>query len=119
MIISTEIRSSQMNRVFLDTSYAVALATPRDRHHPQAVELAEHLERREARLVTTRAILLEIGNSLSKARFRSRGSALLESLETDPRVEIVPISEDLYWRGFELFRRRPGRLPVLRGHAGP
>ncbi len=98
-----------MNRVFLDTSYAVALATPRDRHHPQAVELAEQLERREARIVTTRAVILEIGNSLSKIRFRSQGIALLESLESDPRVEIVPLSEDLWQRGFELFRRRPDK----------
>lgn len=103
------IKNFPMSRVFLDTSYAVALATPRDHHHPQAVELADHLEHREARMVTTRAVILEIGNSLSKARFRSQGIALLESLETDPRVEIVPVSEDLYQKGFELFRRRPDK----------
>lgn len=57
-------------------------------------------------MVTTRAILLEIGNSLSKLRYRSSGVALLESLETDPRVEVFPLSEDLYQRGFEMFRRR-------------
>ena len=57
-------------------------------------------------MVTTRAILLEIGNSLSKLRYRSSGVALLASLETDPRVEIFPLSEDLYQRGFEMFRRR-------------
>jgi len=98
-----------MSRVFLDTSYAVALATPRDRYHPQAVELAGHLERRAARIVTTRAVLLEIGNSLSRIRFRSPGIALLESLDADPRVEIVSISEGLYQRGFEVFRRRPDK----------
>lgn len=98
-----------MSRVFLDTSYAVALATPRDRYHPQAIELAGHLERLGARIVTTRAVLLEIGSSLSKVRFRSHGIALLESLEADPRVEIVPISEGLYQRGFEVFRRRPDK----------
>jgi predicted nucleic acid-binding protein len=57
-------------------------------------------------MVTTRAVILEIGNSLSRLRYRSRGVALLEFLETDPRVEIVPVSEDLYQKGFEIFRSR-------------
>ena len=95
-----------MTRVFLDTSYAVALASHRDHHHSKAVELAGRLERWGSQMVTTRAILLEIGNSLSKLRYRPSGVALLGSLETDPRVEIFPLSEDLYRRGFELFRRR-------------
>jgi predicted nucleic acid-binding protein len=94
-----------MTRVFLDTSYAVALASPRDHHHSKAVELAGRLERWGSQMVTTRAIL-EIGNSLSKLRYRPSGVALLESLGTDPWVEILPLSEDLYQRGFEMFRRR-------------
>jgi predicted nucleic acid-binding protein len=99
-------KSFPMTRVFLDTSYAVALASPRDHHHSKAVELAGRLERVEARIVTTRGVILEIGNSLSRLRYRSSGVALLESLETDPRVEIVALSEDLYQRGFEIFRQR-------------
>ena len=57
-------------------------------------------------MVTTRAILLEIGNSLARRRHREVGVALLEFLENDPRVEILPLSEDLYRRGFELFGLR-------------
>jgi predicted nucleic acid-binding protein len=95
-----------MNKVFLDTSYAVALTTPQDGHHRQALELAGDLERQGAQMVTTRAVLLEIGNSLSRKRHRALGVALLEFLETDPRVEIVPLSEDLYRKGFELFGQR-------------
>lgn len=57
-------------------------------------------------MVTTRAVLLEIGNSLSRKRHRVLGVALLEFLEADPRVEIVPLSEDLYRKGFELFGQR-------------
>jgi predicted nucleic acid-binding protein len=95
-----------MNRVFLDTSYAVALATPKDHHHRQALALAGDLERLGTRMVTTRAVLLEIGNSLAKGRHRASGVALLEFLEADPKVEIVPLSEDLYRRGLELFKQR-------------
>ena len=60
-----------MNRVFLDTSYAVALSASTDEHHTRAVELADELEASDAHLITTRAILLEIGNALSKVRHRS------------------------------------------------
>lgn len=95
-----------MTEVFLDTAFAIALATPKDPHHSQAVKLATDLERQQTRLVTTRAVVLEIGNSLSKLQHRPRGVELLEFLERDPRVEVLPLSEDLYQRGFELFRQR-------------
>lgn len=95
-----------MSRIFLDTSYVVALVTPKDRHHSKAVELAEHLKRQGFRMVTTRAVLLEIGNSLAKKRLRPSGAAMLEFLEKDPQVEIIPLSEELCQRGFELFSQR-------------
>ena len=95
-----------MSRIFLDTSYAVALVSPKDRHHSRAVEMARHLERRGSRMVTTRAVILEIGNSLAEKAHRPHGVDLLELLEGDPRVEIVPLSEELCRRGFELFRKR-------------
>jgi predicted nucleic acid-binding protein len=95
-----------MTEVFLDTSYAVALVAPKDPHHLQAVKLAADFERQGTRLVTTRAITLEIGNALSRVRYRALGVELLKFLETDPRVEIIPLSEDLYRKGLELFRRR-------------
>src|SRR3954452_21725318 len=86
--ISTGARSSPMSRIFLDTSYVVALVTPKDRHHSKAVELAERLKRQGFRMVTTRAVILEIGNSLAKKRHRPSGVAMLEFLEHDPQVEI-------------------------------
>lgn len=54
-------------------------------------------------------MLLEIGNSLSRIRYRSEATGLLEFLETDPQVEIVPWSDLLYQRGFDLFRQRPDK----------
>src|SRR6476620_3661624 len=95
-----------MTEVFLDTAYAIALAAPRDPYHSQAVELAIDLERRRTRLVTTRAVAVEIGNALSKIHHRPFGVGVLEFLERDPRAEIIPLSEGLYQRGFELFRQR-------------
>ena len=95
-----------MTKVFLDTSYAVALSSHTDENHNRAVELAEDLEASNASFVTTRAVLLEIGNALSKVRHRAAAVKLLTALENDPNVEIVPASEDLYRRSFEMFSDR-------------
>lgn len=78
-----------MNRVFLDTSYAVALSATTDQNHARTAELADELEKSGAHFITTRAILLEIGNALSKVRYRSAAIKLLTALENDPRVQIV------------------------------
>ncbi len=55
--------------------------------------------------MTTRAVLLEIGNALAKKRFRRGAVELLAAIESDPRIAIVPLSEELYARAGELFRR--------------
>jgi predicted nucleic acid-binding protein len=95
--------------VFLDTAYAIALSSPTDLFHQRAVQLADELKSAGTRLVTTRAILLEIGNALSRQRYRHAAVMLLDSLETDPRVEIIPLSEQLYTRASQLYRERPDK----------
>lgn len=90
---------------FLDTSYAIALASQRDHFHSQAIHLADQLEESATRLVTTRAVLLEIGNALSQQRYRHAAVALLDALEADPSIEIVPLTEKLYARAVDLYRQ--------------
>jgi len=92
--------------VFLDAAYAIALSVPRDSYHERAVSLADAMEATKTRLVTTHAVMLEIGNALSKQRYRPAAVALLQSLEADPNVTIVLLSEDLYARAFRLYRER-------------
>ena len=69
-----------MTEVFLDTSFAIALSSVTDRHHPQAMTIAAELTRQKTKLVT--------------------------SLETDPNVTIVSLSTQLYSRALELFKTR-------------
>jgi predicted nucleic acid-binding protein len=97
------------SRVFLDTSYAIALSSPKDKYHKIAIQLADQLEIQQMRFVTTRAVLLEIGNALSKQRFRLSAIDLLESIEVDPDIEIIPLSELLYTQAFELYKSRPDK----------
>jgi predicted nucleic acid-binding protein len=95
-----------MTEVFLDTSFAIALSSITDQNHARAVKLANRIETDRTRLVTTQAILLEIGNSLSKQKYRAAAIQLLESLETDPSVEVVLITNSLYRLAFNLFKQR-------------
>ena len=94
-----------MAEIFLDASYAIALASRSDRHHARAVELATWIEARQVALITTRAVMLEIGNALSKQRHRSAGVTLLKAIERDAQIEIVPLTEELYAQALALYER--------------
>ena len=85
-----------MDKVFLDTSYAIALSVPKDQNHEKATHIADFLEVDTVKLITTRAIAMEIGNALSAQRYRYAAVELLKALEEDPDVEIVPITEKFY-----------------------
>lgn len=97
------------DEVFLDASYAIALSSPADEHHDRAGELAERIEAEETRLVTTRAVVLEIGNAMAGLRYRRAAIALLDALEGDPSVTIVPLTEQYYERSVHLYRERPDK----------
>ncbi len=98
-----------MTDVLLDTSYAIALSVSNDEHHERALRLADQLEAEGIGLITTRAIILEIGNALAGLRYRKAAVQLLDALENDPQVEVVPITEELCARAFELYRNRPDK----------
>ena len=84
-----------MPEFFLDTGFAIALASRRDQHHQRALDLANQIKAGAAQLVTTQAIVLDIGNSLSKQSHRSAAVQLITSLRTDPAVEILTIDDEL------------------------
>lgn len=94
------------NKVFLDTSYAIALSVESDSNHHTALKIAGSLETFGTKLVTTRAVLLEIGNALSNQRLRKAAVRLLNALENDATVEIVEMTRELYQRTFNLFQNR-------------
>jgi predicted nucleic acid-binding protein len=95
--------------VFLDTAYAIALASVTDEFHHEALALADELEARGIRLITTRAVLLEIGNALSKLQYRHAAIQLLSSLRADPNVEIIPLSDALFETALDFYSERPDK----------
>lgn len=101
--------------VFLDTGHVVALADPRDRYHAIAREWSEQVSRSQGQVVTTRAVLVEIGNILSSVKNRSFAAQYITAVERAPAFEVVPLSEKLFRRGFELFEEREDKAWGLTG----
>jgi predicted nucleic acid-binding protein len=95
--------------VFLDAAYAIALASPPDQFHSLAVSLADQLEAKGTRMVTTPAVLLEIGNALAKLQHRRAAARLLASIRADPNIEVVPFSDELFAQGLKLYSERPDK----------
>ena len=95
-------------RLFLDTSFLLALVNQRDRYHQGAVRLSSHFQ--ECReLWTTEAILLEIGAALRAPNQRRIAVRIWDDLHNDPRCHVVSLSAALLKRGMELFRNRPDK----------
>lgn len=92
-----------MTPVFADTSYYLALLSPRDQHHDAAVRLGGALRRP---VVLTEFILLELANTFSADDARDRLVEFWKHLRSDRFVTIVAASSELIDRGFDLFARR-------------
>jgi predicted nucleic acid-binding protein len=94
------------NEVYLDTSFAVAIAIVDDQYHTLAEALYDQMAAQAVKTVTSRAVLLEIGNSLSTKRRRNAGVRFLNFIEHDPSTRIISIDDALYARGLDLFVAR-------------
>ena len=90
-----------MAEAFIDTSFVVALINQRDQYHAQALELAVRFDKRS--LLTTDAVLLEIGNALAR-NFKEASIQIIEYFLTSDEVEIIPLNTQLFARAFELYR---------------
>ncbi|MFN0278621.1 MAG: type II toxin-antitoxin system VapC family toxin [Pyrinomonadaceae bacterium] len=97
------------NSVFLDTSFSIALSITKDANHDKAVSLAAWIKNSSVSVVTTQAVILEIGNALSKQRFRETAVGLIQQYADDANTSIISLTDKLYDEGFELFRNRPDK----------
>lgn len=97
------------SEVFLDTAFAIAVTIKNDALHSEAAELARRIRAERIRMVTTQAVVFEIGNALAKARHRSLAIELIDSLRNDADVEVLDVSDDLFDESFSLYRSRPDK----------
>lgn len=96
--------------VFADTSYFLALVSPRDALHARALALSEVLAES---VVTSAWVLQEVAGALSAPPARAGFLHLLDTLTADPFTTIVEPDPVLWRRGLELYRARADRRWTL------
>jgi predicted nucleic acid-binding protein len=89
--------------IFIDTGYILALINTSDEHHERASAIASEIV---GRFVITEAVLTEVGNTLSRLRWRSASVATIEDLRSDPDIEVVSVSPELFDRAVKLYSSR-------------
>ena len=90
------------DRIFLDTSFVIALVNERDQYHAQAGALSFKFEK--SALITTGAILLEIGNALAK-EFRAEAASVIRVLSGSTNVQIIEIDAKLIEKGLAVYEK--------------
>ena len=90
------------DRIFLDTSFVIALINEKDQYHAQAEALSFRCA--NSALLTTSAVLLEIGNALAK-EFRTEAVSIIRVLSHSSRVELVEIDSNLMDKGLVVYEK--------------
>ncbi len=89
-----------INKRFLDTSFTIALINEKDQYHEKAREISPLYIRDY--LVTTDAVLLEIGNALAKD-YKTEAIEVIKTLRNSNKTEVIEISQSLFEKGLELY----------------
>lgn len=92
--------------IFVDTSFFLAILNPRDKYHHAARTISADLT---APLITSEAILIELGNALSKQALRTIAGKFLRDVRNDTGLEIVAVNTDLLDTAIQFFRSRPDK----------
>ena len=90
------------DRLFVDTLFIVALVNRRDQYYRQALDLADQYD--EWPLLTTDAVLLEVGNALAR-NHKQEAVAIIERLLAAVEIEIVRMTPDLFARAFAVYKQ--------------
>lgn len=88
--------------VFVDTGYILVLVNENDQHHAEALALSEQFDGHPA--VVTDAVLLEIGNALSRMD-RAAAVQIIQDLREAPGVTVMNLTPKLFESAFDLYRR--------------
>ena len=90
-----------MKKTFVDTFYIVALVNRRDEFYERANELV--LEFDNQPLLTTDAVLLEVGNSLARNN-KEKSIKIINEFLSSEEIQIVRLNEILFNKAFELYK---------------
>jgi uncharacterized protein len=90
------------DKIFVDTAYVLALVNEHDQFHERAQELADLYEGQQ--LLITDAVLLEIGNALSRG-FKEEAIEVISGFIESEEVEVVHYSSKIFDQAFALYKK--------------
>lgn len=93
-------------RVFIDTSYLIAILEPTDDRHEKAKTVSQSLG--SIQQITSEMVLTELLNAFcTRGKFlRQMVLNVLEDLSSDPNIEIIPQSSELFEQACRYYKQR-------------
>ena len=93
-------------RVFIDTSYLIAILEPTDDRHEKAKTVSQSLG--SIQQITSEMVLTELLNAFCTRGkfFRQMVLNVLEDLSSDPNIEIIPQSSELFEQACRYYKQR-------------
>lgn len=95
-----------MTAVFADAGYWIALFNPRDALHLKAIAASQAIQAQS--IVTSQMVLVEFLNHHASmgSRFRQSAVEVVERLQQDSKVEIVPQTNEQFAKALLLYTQR-------------
>ena len=87
--------------LFINTGYIIAHINSDDQHHREALELSQKYEGYP--VLTTDAILLEIGHALSR-NARQEAATIIHYFQTATEATVIPLTLDLLNSAIEMYK---------------
>ena len=95
-----------MPQVFADTSFWIARHFPDDQWHEAAIRAVIRLGS-PLNLLTTQEVLTEFLASTAENEYRRNlGVRAINTIQSNPLIEVVPQSNESFTKGFQLYRNR-------------
>lgn len=96
-----------MRRLFADTHFYIALLNRGDESHQAARDFYQTED--FGPIITTAWVLIELADGMANERSREGCAKFIEYLRQDEETVIIEANSGVYWRGFDLYRRRPDK----------
>ena len=92
-----------MNKVFIDTSYLLALELAKDQHHLIALQHWQNVPLTSTQFITTSYIFDEIVTFFNRYGYHAQAAKLGDSILSSPTIQLVHINESWFYQGWNYF----------------
>ena len=94
-------------KVFMDTAFLIAVIDTSDKYHDIAVTCYKNLIKHKWSVITTEAVLIEIGNGLSRLKWRQAAHKWVTSIQESKTIfAVVPTTMELFNKAINLYGAR-------------